>query len=79
MGGLPSKTRQRTTTAAETGATGLTGLKEVTPVMGSTLIKHAGQGVTDTLTFMEHLKEIDRDLGISQGNVSGKCAAASSG
>jgi hypothetical protein len=60
-------TGQRTKTAAETCGAGLTGLQEVNPVMGSTSIKHACQGVTDALTFTEHLKEIDRDLGLNQG------------
>jgi hypothetical protein len=44
MGGPPSMKKQQTTTATEPGVTGLTGLKEVNPVMGSTSIKHAWQG-----------------------------------
>ena len=55
--------KQQTTAEAEPG---VTGLKEVNPVMGSPSIMHAGQGVKDSLTFTEHLKEIDRELGISK-------------
>ncbi|GMY20111.1 hypothetical protein FCV25MIE_15350 [Fagus crenata] len=69
MGGPPSMKKQQTTMAVEPGVTGLTGLKEVNPIMGSTSIKHAWQGGTDTLTFTEQLKEIDRDLGIFLANV----------
>ena len=51
MGGSPSMKRQQTTAATGRGVTRVMGLKEMNQSMGSTSIKLAWKGATDTLTF----------------------------
>ena len=58
---------QRTQAATTGGDGGLARSQGVTPIKGSTSNTAACQGVTYSLTFTKHLKEIDRDLGLTQG------------
>uniref|UniRef100_A0A2N9GM00 RNase H type-1 domain-containing protein n=1 Tax=Fagus sylvatica TaxID=28930 RepID=A0A2N9GM00_FAGSY len=65
--GHPVKSGQCTQATTDGGGEGLGRSREATPIKENTSNMPACQGVTDMLTFTEHLKEIDRDLGLPQG------------